>query len=222
MSEYVRYRRTAVAEMADWHEGFDMTGVSVSEADLDAGSPKPGDKIAHNPANHEDRWLVAAAYFAENFEELNSTTDRKRERVIELIREHVRGEVLWDDVRLGRLADAVVAALVPRPEIDREQIENALAPLGADSTTRPQAAAIVALLAESGWQDPRPTAPSREQMFDRIVDAIGERTGWTYPFEYARPYHHDDVLSSVKLQQVADAAVEAVMAWLDPDSEAPQ
>lgn len=54
--------------MADWQQGFDMTGVSVSEVDRKAGSPKPGDKIARNPKNHDDKWLVAAAYFADNFE----------------------------------------------------------------------------------------------------------------------------------------------------------
>lgn len=68
MSEFKQYRRTQIAEMADWHDGFDMDGVSVSAPDVEAGSPKDGDKIARNPANHADRWLVAAAYFAENFE----------------------------------------------------------------------------------------------------------------------------------------------------------
>ena len=67
---YNRYRRTQIAEMADWHEGFDMEGVSVSAPDVAAGSPKAGDKIARNPANHEDRWLVAAEYAAVNFEEI--------------------------------------------------------------------------------------------------------------------------------------------------------
>ena len=67
---YKQYRRTQIAEMADWHPGFDMTGVSVSEPDEKAGSPKLGDKIARNPANHEDRWLVAKDYFEANFEEL--------------------------------------------------------------------------------------------------------------------------------------------------------
>lgn len=73
---YKQYRRSAVAEMADWHDGFDMTGVSVSEADRANGSPLLGDKIARNPKNHDDRWLVAAAYFADNFEPL--TTEGKR------------------------------------------------------------------------------------------------------------------------------------------------
>jgi hypothetical protein len=70
VSEFRRYKRSAVAEMADWCEGFDMAGVSVSEPDKAAGSPKAGDKIARNPKNHADRWLVAAAYFADNFEEI--------------------------------------------------------------------------------------------------------------------------------------------------------
>lgn len=68
MSNFKQYRRMAIAEMADWHEDFDMTGVSVSEPDQKNGSPLPGDKIARNPKNHEDKWLVAAAYFADNFE----------------------------------------------------------------------------------------------------------------------------------------------------------
>lgn len=66
--EYKRYRRSQIAELADWTPGFDMAGVSVSDADKQAGSPKHGDKIARNPANHADRWLVAADYFAANFE----------------------------------------------------------------------------------------------------------------------------------------------------------
>lgn len=67
MSEFKQYQRTAVAEMADWTPDFWMAGVSISEADRAAGSPKLGDKIARNPANHDDKWLVAADYFAANF-----------------------------------------------------------------------------------------------------------------------------------------------------------
>lgn len=66
--EYRHYRRSQIAELADWSPDFDMTGVSVSAPDTAAGSPKRGDKIARNPANHEDRWLVAAEYFLANFE----------------------------------------------------------------------------------------------------------------------------------------------------------
>ena len=68
MSVFEKYRRVAIAEMAAWYPNFDMDGVSVSAADQEAGSPKPGDMIAHNPSNHADRWLVAEAYFLANFE----------------------------------------------------------------------------------------------------------------------------------------------------------
>ena len=68
--EFRKYRRTQIAEMADWEPGFDMIGVSISAPDIAAGSPKAGGKIARNPANHDDRWLVAADYFAANFEPL--------------------------------------------------------------------------------------------------------------------------------------------------------
>ena len=67
---YRTYRRTQQAEMADWHPEFDMKDVSVSMPDKEAGSPKLGDKIARNPMNYSDRWLVSAEYFAANFEEL--------------------------------------------------------------------------------------------------------------------------------------------------------
>lgn len=70
MTLYQKHRRTQIAEMAAWTPDFDMTGVSVSEPDRQNGSPKEGDKIARNPANHDDRWLVSAAYFAANFEPL--------------------------------------------------------------------------------------------------------------------------------------------------------
>jgi hypothetical protein len=68
--EFKQYRRSQVAEMTAWVPGFDMTRVSLTEADREAGSPKAGDMIARNPKNHDDRWLVAAAYFADNFEPL--------------------------------------------------------------------------------------------------------------------------------------------------------
>jgi hypothetical protein len=70
VSEFKQYRRTQIAEMAAWEPGFDMDRVSVSAPDAESGSPKAGDMIARNPANHDDRWLVAATYFAANFEPL--------------------------------------------------------------------------------------------------------------------------------------------------------
>jgi hypothetical protein len=69
--EYKQYRKKQIAELADWEPGFDMTGVSISDADKASGSPKIGDKIARNTKSHNDKWLVAADYFNDNFEPVN-------------------------------------------------------------------------------------------------------------------------------------------------------
>jgi hypothetical protein len=42
--------------------------VSISQTDLENGSPQIGDMIARNPKNHDDQWLVAKQYFEDNFE----------------------------------------------------------------------------------------------------------------------------------------------------------
>jgi hypothetical protein len=69
MSEFKKYRRSQIAELRDYEPGETLSDrVSISASDLEAGSPKAGDKIARNPKNHEDQWLVAADYFADNFE----------------------------------------------------------------------------------------------------------------------------------------------------------
>lgn len=68
MSEFKQYRRKQIAELRPYAPGEPMDGISVSGEDVKAGSPKPGDMIARNPKNHADQWLVAAAYFADNFE----------------------------------------------------------------------------------------------------------------------------------------------------------
>ncbi len=47
-------------------------GVSISGADASNGSPLKGDYVARNPANHDDMWLVAAAYFNDNFTEASN------------------------------------------------------------------------------------------------------------------------------------------------------
>jgi hypothetical protein len=70
MAIFTKYRRTQIAEMHPWVPGQNMDRVSISAPDKEAGSPKPGDMIARNPANHDDQWLVAAAYFSANFEPL--------------------------------------------------------------------------------------------------------------------------------------------------------
>lgn len=61
-------RKRSVSFMAEWTPDFDMTGVSISEPDKAAGSPKEGDFVAINPKNTEDRWLVSKEYFEQNFE----------------------------------------------------------------------------------------------------------------------------------------------------------
>ena len=68
MSEFKFYIRRQLAELRPYEEGEDLAGVAISPADAADGSPKPGDMIARNPKNKDDQWLVAAAYFADNFE----------------------------------------------------------------------------------------------------------------------------------------------------------
>jgi hypothetical protein len=66
--QWQQYRRTQLSEMRPYEADEDLTGVSISEVDKNAGCPKLGDMIARNPNNHDDRWLVAEAYFNHNFE----------------------------------------------------------------------------------------------------------------------------------------------------------
>lgn len=69
MSEFKRYRRKQTAELRAYELGEILDSrVSISQADRENGSPKAGDMIARNSKNHDDQWLVAAAYFADNFE----------------------------------------------------------------------------------------------------------------------------------------------------------
>lgn len=73
MSVFKQYRRKQIAELRPYdssnRDAFGLhDGISVSAEDVKAGSPKAGDMIARNPKNHDDQWLVAAQYFADNFE----------------------------------------------------------------------------------------------------------------------------------------------------------
>jgi hypothetical protein len=68
MNEFAQYRRKQLTELRPYESGEDLVGVSISDEDKKNGSPKLGDKIARNPKNHADQWLVAAQYFADNFE----------------------------------------------------------------------------------------------------------------------------------------------------------
>lgn len=87
LNDFTRFRRTQIAEMTPWAPGFDMTRVSVSLPDGEAGSPMTGDMIARNPKNRADMWLVAAQYFADNFEALEKAPPLPdREEIARLIR----------------------------------------------------------------------------------------------------------------------------------------
>ena len=66
--EFKQYKRKGLSEMTPWTPGMDMTSVSVSEADIQNGSPKVRDMVARNPKNHNDKWLVAEKYFNDNLE----------------------------------------------------------------------------------------------------------------------------------------------------------
>lgn len=69
MSDFQEYRRKQIAELRPYVPGEDLSArVAISAADQEAGSPKEGDMIARNPKNHDDMWLVARAYFRDNFE----------------------------------------------------------------------------------------------------------------------------------------------------------
>ena len=68
MPESTKYRRPQGEKMRHYKPGEDLELVALSPEDKRAGSPKAGDMIARNPANPNDQWLVAAAYFAANFE----------------------------------------------------------------------------------------------------------------------------------------------------------
>jgi hypothetical protein len=67
---FKQYRRKQIAELRPFVPGETLSGVSISDEDRKAGSPRAGDMIARNPKNPADQWLVAAKYFADNFEVL--------------------------------------------------------------------------------------------------------------------------------------------------------
>ena len=77
MMEFKDYKRKAIAQARPvFIEEFgevaivEAKGISISKEDKLAGSPKEGDMVGRNPKNYKDQWLIAAAYFKENFEEI--------------------------------------------------------------------------------------------------------------------------------------------------------
>ncbi len=84
MNAFTQYRRKQIAELRPWQDGDDMSKISVSGADFAAGSPKAGDMIARNPKNHADQRLVAAAYFADNFEPIGTLATQSDLPVVDI------------------------------------------------------------------------------------------------------------------------------------------
>lgn len=68
-NQWKQYKRKGLSEMRPYVPGEDVSGISISAPDKEAGSPKEGDMIARNPKNYEDQWLVAKKYFEDNLEE---------------------------------------------------------------------------------------------------------------------------------------------------------
>lgn len=111
MTDFIQYRRTQIAEMRPWRFGDDMEGISVSKPDRENGSPREGDMIARNPKNYADQWLVAAQYFADNFEPFASKS---------LATPSMAGEDTTGAIRhaFGLLSSAVRCGEGWRPELD--------------------------------------------------------------------------------------------------------
>ena len=98
MNTFEQYRRKQIAELRPYVEGESMAAISISSEDIKAGSPKLGDMIARNPKNHADQWLVAAQYFADNFEPVAAPPPPRGE---EALREALVKIVEWLEARLS-------------------------------------------------------------------------------------------------------------------------
>ena len=62
-------------ELLDWNSDLPMDLVSISEADKNNGSPKEGDKIAFNPKDPTDMWLVSKQFADDNYEFVGETLE---------------------------------------------------------------------------------------------------------------------------------------------------
>ena len=78
MANYKLYKRKQQAEIRSYKEGEKLTGVIVSEEEIKNGSPKKGDKVARNPENHSEKWLISEQHFNDNFELASPLQKKKR------------------------------------------------------------------------------------------------------------------------------------------------
>jgi len=74
------YRKKSIQMMRPYREGEILDKcVSISQADRENGSPKVGDMIAVNPKDNTDQWLIAKRFFMENYEEVETRHDARKE-----------------------------------------------------------------------------------------------------------------------------------------------
>jgi hypothetical protein len=52
-----QYRRKQIAELRPYIPGEEISGISISAEDRNAGSPKAGDMIARNPKSRSGKFL---------------------------------------------------------------------------------------------------------------------------------------------------------------------
>lgn len=113
--EFTQYRRKQIAELRPYIEGEDVSHVSISPEDMKAGSPKRGDMIARNPKNHADQWLVARAYFLDNFEPLTAEQAEPAADEVRLRKalEDIKaiGQLAVGNATINRMVSIVAAAL---------------------------------------------------------------------------------------------------------------
>lgn len=84
--EFKEYQRITKAQFRPYIVGEDLAGITISEQAAKDGSPKDGDMIARNPANHADQWLVSKAYFDDNFAPIESISDEIEQDISNLVK----------------------------------------------------------------------------------------------------------------------------------------
>lgn len=67
-SEFKLYRKKGFTLARPYVPGEDVSSVSISETDREAGSPVEGDMIAVKPNDPSDSWLVSARFFDDYYE----------------------------------------------------------------------------------------------------------------------------------------------------------
>lgn len=69
------YIKKQLQELIDWTPDLPMALVSVSAAAKNNGSPKEGDKIALNPKDPTDMWLVAKQFVDDSYHYVGETLE---------------------------------------------------------------------------------------------------------------------------------------------------